>query len=109
MLHLTTSGRERRDRTLRYAEIGSPPILFAGVAVVPKPPWITGDLGLLMGDVAGPTSGILSCDAISSSWLVDQGWLVGIEQTYIEPLLGGTTYQKTREKLASSAKRPLVI
>ena len=67
ILHLTTRGRARRERTLRYAETGSPPILLAGVAIVAKPPWIVGDLGLLVGNVAGPTSGVLSCDAISSS------------------------------------------
>jgi hypothetical protein len=47
-------------------------MLFAGVAIVPKPPRITGDLtfwrGSLTGSLSGVTSGVLSDDAMAYSY-----------------------------------------
>jgi len=48
------------DDLLRFFHAESPPMLFAGVAMVPKPPRMTGDLIFLMG--SGMMSGSLSED-----------------------------------------------
>jgi hypothetical protein len=42
-------------------------MLFAGVAVVPNPPWMVGDLnGRLSGSLSSITSGVLSDDAMAA-------------------------------------------